>query len=384
MEEIYLDNHSATRPHSCVVDQMASFLKNYWAASSSPHRLGEQSQLPLVTSINKLYDLIGVGDSDLFYFSSSGPEAIAQVFFSTYLSHVKETGRTHFVATDLEEAPILLCMKRMEKFGCSAKTLPVNSFGQITKEILEEGLRARSALLSFSWANGLTGVIHPLGDLAEVCKKKEVLLHVDASNMIGKHYFRFQDLGVDIMTFDGTLLHAPRGSAGTFVKAGSPFSPFALGASTEPVAALLAIAESVEISMHNFDHVCTETARLRDKLEKNIARALPEVLFPFSEAERLPNTTVMCFPGVVNEALLYLLNNKGVFASMGGGQFQKLSHLLQLCKIEKALSFGALSFSLSFETTESQVNKASEIIIDCYRNLKSHSGSLTRVVSDAS
>jgi hypothetical protein len=57
MEEIYLDNHSATRPHTCVVDQMASFLKNYWAASSSPHRLGEQSQLPLVTSINKLYDL---------------------------------------------------------------------------------------------------------------------------------------------------------------------------------------------------------------------------------------------------------------------------------------------------------------------------------------
>ena len=384
MEEIYLDNHSATRPHGTVVDQMASFLKTYWAATSSPHRLGEQSHLPLVTSINKLYDLLGVGDSDLFYFSSSGPEAIAQVFFSTYLSHVKETGRTHFVATDLEEAPVLLSMKRMEKFGCSAKTLPVNSFGQLTKEILEEGLRMRSALLSFSWANGLTGVIHPLADLAEVCKKKEVLLHVDASNMIGKHYFRFQDLGVDIMTFDGTLLHAPRGSAGTFVKGGSPFSPFALGVSCEPVAALLSLAESVELSMQNFDHVCTETARLRDKLEKNIARALPEVVFPFREAERLPNTTVMCFPGVVNESLLFLLNNKGVYASMGGGQFQKLSHLLQLCKIEKELSFGSLSFSLSFETTEDEVNKASEIIIDCYRKLKSHSSSLTRAVSDAS
>jgi len=384
MEDIYLDNHSATRPHTSVVDQMASFQKEYFAATLSPHRLGQQCHLPLVTSVSKLYDLLGASDNDAFYFSSSGAEAIAEVYISTYMSHVKETGRTHFMATDLEEAPFLLSMKRMEKFGCSAKTLPVNSFGQLSKDLLEESLRQRSALLSLSWANGLTGVIHPLEDIAEICRKKEVLLHVDVSTMIGKHFFRFQDLSADFLTFDGALFHAPRGSAGTFVKAGAPFSPIALGASSEPTASLLALAESLEIATHNFDHVCTETARLRDRLENNIQRALPEVKIPFALAERLPNTSVLCFPGVVNEALLYLLSSKGVYATMGGGQFQKLSHILTLCKIEKALAMGSLSFSLSFETTEEQVDKASEIIIECYKKLRGFSGSLIQEASNAS
>lgn len=369
MEEIYLDNHSASHPSASIVDQMASFLKSYWASSSSPHRLGQECHLPLATSLAKIYDLIGSAEDDAFYFSNSGAEAIAEVFISVYLTHVKETGRTHFVATDLEEAPCLLSLKRMEKFGCTAKTLPVNHFGQLTKEALEEGLRPRSALLSLSWASGLTGVIHPLEDLAEVCKKKEVLLHVDASTILGKHFFRFQDLKVDFLTFDGSLLHAPRGSAGTFVKAGVAFNALSQGNASHPVAALLALAEALELSMQNFDHVCTETARLRDRLESNIKVAIPDAILPFKEAERLSNTSVICFPGVVNEALLYLLNQKGVYASMGGGQFQKLSHILGLCKVEKALALGGLSFSLSYETTEEQVDKASEIIIESYKKL---------------
>lgn len=374
MEEIYLDNHSASRPSASIVEQMASFLKGYWASSSSPHRLGQECHLPLATLLAKIYDLVGAAENDAFYFNSSSAEAIAEVFISVYLTHVKETGRTHFVATDLEEAPCLLSLKRMEKFGCSAKTLPVNGFGQLTKEVLEEGLRPRSALLSLSWANGLTGVIHPLEDLAEVCKRKEVLLHVDASTILGKHFFRFQDLQVDFLTFEGSLLHAPRGCAGTFVKSGIDFNPLAQGNASQPIATLLALAEGLDLSMQNFDHVCTETARLRDRFEHQIKQALPEVFIPFAEAERLSNTSVICFTGVVNEALLYLLNQKGVYASMGGGQFQKLSHILGLCKVEKSRALGGLSFSLSYETTEEQVDKASEIIVESYKKLLAYCG----------
>ena len=73
------------------------------------------------------------------------------------------------------------------------------------KEILEEALRPRTSLVSLSWANGLTGVIHPVADLAEACQAKGVCLHVDASYAIGKHYFRFEDLNIDYLTFDGSF-----------------------------------------------------------------------------------------------------------------------------------------------------------------------------------
>jgi cysteine desulfurase len=377
MDEIYLDNHSSTRPDSSILDQMRMMQQEYWPASSSPYRSGQQAFLPLISSIGKLYDLLGTEENDGFYFSPSGAEAISQVFFSTYLSRVKETGRTHFLSTDLDEAPFLLSLKKMEQFGCTGKTLPVNHFGQLTKEILEESLRPRSALLAFSWANGLTGVIHPLDDIAKACRSKDILLHVDVSNMIGKSFFRFQDLGVNFLTFDGSLVHAPRGSAGIIVQANTPFIPFSVGESSEPIAPLISLVEAVELASHNFDHLCTETARLRDRLEQNIIGALPNCVAPFSAAERLPNTSVLSFPGVFNEALLYLLNSKGVSATIGGGRFQKLSHILHLCKQERQICQGSISFSLSYETSQAEVDRASEIIVDSFKKLRSYSEGLT-------
>lgn len=378
MREIYLDNHSATRPSEELLDQMRSMLSTYWASSTSPYAEGQIGYLPLVASLRKLYELMGACDADHFYFSSSAAEAVDQVFLSTYISHAKQTGRTHFYAAGVEEAPIMLAAQKMEKMGCTAKTLAVNSFGQITKQILEENLRPRAAMLSISWASGLTGVIHPLHDIIEICKQKDVLLHVDASSMIGKSFFRFEDLQVDFMTFDASVFHGPRGCAGSFVKAFSPFCPHIAKQPSEPIAQICTLAEAMELAAEQFDRVCTETARLRDRLEANISAALPNVFMPFKEAERLPTTSVICFPGVVNEALLYHISSKGVLATMGGGSFQKLSHILELCGVDRLLSLGSLSFTLSYQTTQQEIDEASEIIISAYKSLQAMGGYLSQ------
>ncbi|MBM3208220.1 MAG: aminotransferase class V-fold PLP-dependent enzyme, partial [Chlamydiae bacterium] len=328
-----------------------------------------QNNLPLFTSKKKVYDLLGAAENDGLYLSSNGPEAVFQVFYSAYVNHVKETGRTHFLATDMEDATILYSLKRMEKFGCSSKVIPVNQYGQLTKEILEQNLRPRSAMMSISWANNLTGVIHPLEDIAEVCKSKQVLLHVDCSSIIGKSYFRYEDMQVDFLTFDGSLFHDPLGSGAVVSKWSLPFTPFNPCPGFESVSKMLSLAETLEIASENFDHVCTETARLRDRLEKNVKDQIGDVVIPFAEVHRLPNVSVMCFPGVFNESLLYLLNSQGVYASMGGGKYQKISHILHLCQFDKNISQSALSFCLSHETTQQQVDKASQIIVDCYKKL---------------
>lgn len=373
MHEIYLDNHTATKPHDQLVDQMAIFLKSYWASPSSPHRLGQQGYLPSLTSIRKLYDLIGACEGDSFYLHSSLSDAVSDVLLSTYQSLVKESGKSHFYTSEIEDSHFLLMMKKMDAFGCSLKTLKVNRFGQLTKQSLEEGLRPRAAMLSLTWANGLTGVIHPIEDIIEVCKKKQVMIHLDVSSVVGKHYFRFEDLAVDYLTLDGSLIHAPKGSVGTFAKMISPLTPFALDSSTENTCALLSLAESLELAAQNFDHLCTETARLRDRFESSLLSLIPDIVIPFAEAERLPNTSVICFDKLSNEALLYLLNTKGIYASIGGGRYQKLSHILQVFGIDKRLAFGSMSFSLSSFTTEEEIDTACQLIADCVKELRNRS-----------
>ena len=67
-----------------------------------------------------------------------------------------------------------------------------------------------------------------------------------------------------------------------------------------------------------------ETARLRNQFEESINRAIPEASILFQETERLPNVSVIAFPGVTSELLAFHLAQQDVFASFGGGRHQKL------------------------------------------------------------
>ncbi len=269
-------------------------------------------------------------------------------------------------------------MQRMEEWGCATKLLVVNNQGQITKEMLLQAIKPRTGLLSISWAQALTGVIHPIADLAEVCKEKNIALHVDASHVIGKLYFRLNDLSIDYFTFDGNLIHAPQGTGGLVTRKNTPFAPLVVGDDRTPGAEMAALAEALLKSARACDHMCLEAARLRDKLERGIAHSISDAVIFFEDVRRLPNCTSMGFPGISGEALLYLLHLSGVYASIGGGQQQRLSHVLIASGIDFALAESALSFSLSFNTTEKEIDYAIEMIVACVCRLRECSSQIVR------
>lgn len=369
VSKAYLDHHTATRPFSTSIEAMLPFFHDHWGSTTAPHQMGQELFPALEQSLESILDVLGAKDEDRFYFFSSGGEAIGQLYQSHYFDHIRNSGKNHIVTTNIEEAPVLMSLKRLEELGCGGKILPVNPQGQLTKEVLDEALRPRTSLVSISWANGLTGVIHPIADLAEACHAKDVRLHVDASYVIGKTYFRFEDLNIDFLTFEGSLLHAPKGTAGLIVKEKTLFShPISSMAGT-PVGQVAALAQALEEGRSMFDHLCLETARLRDKLEKGIQEGFPEAVVLFQKAERLPNCCAIAFPGIIGDALLFLLNRKGIYASLGGGHCQKLSHVLVACGIDEMLAQCALSFSLSFETQEEEIDYAIKTIVECAQKL---------------
>ena len=376
---VYLDNHTVTRPFPSAVEELLVFFREHWGSTASPHQMGQE----LFPALNKNTEIIlaslGAQPGDRFYFFSSSAEAISHLYLSHYFDSIRHTGKNHILTTNIEEASVLMSLKRLEELGCTGKILPVNAQGQLTKDVLDEALRPRVSLLSLSWANGLTGVVHPIADLAEVCRARDMRIHVDASYVIGKFYFRFVDLPIDFLTFDGSLLHAPKGTAGLLVKEKALFSPPFSSMMGVPVGGIAALAEALERGASMFDLVCLETSRLRDKLEKGILRGFPEAKVVLSLADRLPNSTAIIFPGVVSDALLFLLHRKGVYASLGGGHCQKLSHILNACSIDDVLAQCGLSFSLSYETKEEEIDYAIETIVECAHKFKELSGKLIEV-----
>jgi len=377
-KDIYLDNSSVTRPSDWAVSKMLPFFTENWGTPSAPHQKGQELIPAIAESLRAIFTLLGAQDNDEFVFTSSAAEGINQVVLSTYLNETLPHGKNHFITTAMDEAPAMMAIGRLDKFGCVSSLIHGTSKGHITPESLAETLSPRTALVALSWANGLTGVIQPVAEIAKLCHLRGIALHLDATHILGKLFFHLEELKPSFITFDGDRLHAPQGTGGLYIKAGTKCSPLITGgieqgglrAGPMNVAGCAALGVAAQEVYDQRDLLCTETARLRDRLETGILQASSECQVFFHDQERVPHITAMGFEGIVNEALLYALNRKGVYASIGGGSFQQIGYVLKACGIPEIIGNTALSFSLSRETTDDDIDRAIEIVADCVKQLR--------------
>lgn len=376
VNRIYLDNHTTTRPFKEALDKWLSLSKTCWGSLACPHQMGQDLYEETNNSLKSLYSSLGALENDSFYLTSGSAENSLQIFFSHYLESIRDTGKNHFLISSLEEAPSILALNRLESFGCFGKMIPVNNYGHLDMTAFKQALTPKTSFVSLSWANGLTGVIQPLDEITTICQEKEITLHIDVSTALGKLFFRFQDLACDFITFDGEKIHAPKAVGGIFVKDKVIFSPIISHTPYHNIPALCALKVAIDKTYEQLDFMGTEIARLRDKLEKTLQEHLPDITIFFKDSHRLPHVTAISFPGAHHEALLFLLHRQGVYASMGGGFSQRLSHLLKNGGISDYLSLCALSFSLSYDTTEEEIDHAAHVIISSVKKLKNCSNHL--------
>lgn len=385
MKRIYLDNQTTARPSQAVVKEMTPFFRERWGTIAAPHSLGQELFPAMEASLNALYKLLGAKDEDTILFTSSGAESVNHLIWSTYYDVTRHTGKNQFITSQIDEAPTIMSMGKLEELGCVIKLVDVNREGQASAKVIMEAITPRTALVSLSWANGMTGVIQPVNEIAAVCKSRGILLHLDATHVLGKLFIDLQDLPADFISFNGEQIHAPKGTGALYIRSGLRLSPLIAGGSEQAglrggsfsMANLAGLGKAAEEAVENQDLLCTEVARLRDKFEEEILKQLPDAVVFFKESDRLPNCSTICFPGVANDALLFLLNQKGVFASFGGGNFQKINLILAACGIDETLALSALHFSLSRDTTEEEIDQAVQRIGASVMQLKTLSKSLS-------
>jgi cysteine desulfurase len=297
-------------------------------------------------------------------------------------------GKNQFITAATDEAPAIMSIGRLEQFSCLGKMAPVNPQGQVTAHAIAETLTPRTALVSLSWANGLTGVINPIEEIAALCNDRGVRLHLDATHTLGKLFFQSGDIPGHFISFNGDNLHAPKGTGGLFIKGDLKCSPFIVGgveqaghrAGSFNIAGLAALGEAAREALDARDLVCTEVARLRSHFEAGVLEAVPDSMVFFQDVERVPNSKAIAFPGISNEALLYTLNRGGVYGSIGGGSYQQIGLLLMASGIEECVAHSSVSFSLSRETTEEQIDQAIDIIAEAVQRLRKVSQQLVKEV----
>ena len=303
------------------------------------------NQVESATSLKQeIAKLLGGSSEDCFVFAQSGKDVTNKLFLGTYLDLVRDTGRTHFLTDG--RAVTGLAAHNLEKLGCRISSLQKNDPGVIAPETLESEIRARTSLVSVAWADPLTGVIQPIALLAKVCAEKGVLLHVDASAALGATLCSQRS---DFLSFEGGALGGPQGAAGVLVRSDSlvqidedEVNPELLGS----------LASSLRSVIAHRDHLLTETARLKRKFEEGLLAHLPDVSVLFGESERVPHICAIAFGGVHKEMLHFLLGRKGIHASAAYPDHE------------------VLSFTLTHETTEEEIDAALEEIVAAVKKLR--------------
>lgn len=375
---IYLDNNTITRPSEQAVAKMLPFLMEQWGTPSQPHMIGQQLYPAVDEALRGIYALVGAKESDDIIFTSGSAEGTNHVIFSTYFDVTTHTGKNQFITSAVDEAPSIIAMGRLEQLSSVVKLAPVDSNGRVTAQAIAETMTPRTALVSISWANGLTGVINPIEEIAALCQERGVRLHLEASHVLGRIFFDWEDVPAHFLTFSGDSIHAPSGTGGLFIRHDVKCSPFILGgidqgghrAGSYSLAGLVALGQAAIEAIDMRDLLCTEVARLRGKFEDGIAKAVPSSVIFFRDQERLPQTTAIGFPGVTNESLLHALNREGIYASIGGGAYQQIGLILEASGVDPLLAHSAISFSLSRETTEDEIDRAIPVIAGCVEKLQ--------------
>jgi cysteine desulfurase len=377
-ERINLDSITSCEPSASAIRAMLPFFETHWGSLSSPHALGQELLPEVEKSLKAIYGLAKVSEDDLFVFTSSGQEAVTQVVQSVYRSVSRKHGKNHFVTSCLDEAASILAISRLEEDGCVLRMAHVTKNGYVTKDTIADCITPRTALVSLSWGSALTGVFQHVDEVADLCKQRGILLHLDITHVLGKVFLDTAHIPWNYLTFNGVQLHAPQGTGGLFIKKGAPISPIIFGdkdliqmrGGSMNVPLLSALGQAAEEMKQNQNLYSIEVARLRNMFEQKIQEGCPEAKVLFKDEERLPHCSTIAFPGVKSELLLFELNRKQIFANMGGGTYQQIELVLSASHIDPILAKCALSFSLSKNTTEQQVTSAAQIIQEIILKLR--------------
>jgi cysteine desulfurase len=384
MNIIYMDNNATTRVAPEVVEALMPFLTDDYF---NPSSLYEPAHIPAeaITKARKtVAKLLGNARPPEILFTSCATESNNTAVFGTIAAN---PDRRHIITTGVEHPAIFSVGEDLQRRGIDVDFIPVDADGQIDRVEFVRALRSDTLMVSVMHANNETGIIFPVEELSRITKETDesIIFHTDATQTVGKLPIdlRGSFKHVDLLSFSGHKLHAPKGIGALYIRRGTRCRPFLLGghqedgrrAGTENVAFIVGLARALEIAMERHDEDEPRILAMRDRLEKELVARIPYLEVNGGNSPRLSNTLNVACHFIEGEGILYQLSAQGICASSGSactsGSLEP-SHVLRAMHVPFSAVHGSVRFSLSRYNTEAEVDKVIEVfpgIVDSLRRL---------------
>src|SRR5262249_44552622 len=369
---VYLD-HAATTP--MLPEAIAAMTEElaHTGNPSSLHNAGRRARRVVEESREQVAQAFGARPSDAVL-TSAGPEADNLAVKGLYWARQGGAGsRRRILATAIEHHAVLDSVHWLaEHQGAQVDWLPVDSAGLLSPETLRAAIEldpASVALVSVMWANNEVGAIQPVAELAAVASEHGIPFHTDAVQAAGQLPVDLAASGAAALTITGHKLGGPVGAGALLLVRGEEPVPVLHGGGQErdvrsgtlDAAAIKAFAVAVETVTSRQDGHAARLRRLRDDLIERVRVAVPDAILngPAPGEHRLPGNAHFSFPGCEGDALLMLLDARGVACSTGSActaGVAEPSHVLLAMGADHARARGSLRFSLGWTSTDADID----------------------------
>ena len=367
---VYADNAATTRVSKAALDAMLPYFTEVYGNPSSLHSFGQEAKEALENARERIAGHLGCQAREV-YFTSGGTEA-DNMAIRTAAALGARKGKRHIISTAFEHHAVLHTLKKLEKEGFEITLLDVQEGHNITADQVKAALREDTCLVTTMFANNEIGSVLPIREIGAVCKEAGVIFHTDAVQAVGHLPIHVKNDNIDMLSLSGHKFHGPRGVGALYIRRGiAPANIIEGGGQergkrpgTENLPGIMGMAAALDEAMAGLEESTAKVTALRDKLIEGLGK-IPHCVLNGDPVDRLPGNVSFCFEGIEGEALLLLLDAKGVCASSGSactsGSLDP-SHVLLAIGRPHEIAHGSLRLSLSDENTAEEMDHILKVV----------------------
>ena len=377
--KIYVDNAATTKMSKTAIEAMLPYMAEEYGNPSSLHSVGQRANEALTDARARIAKVLNCEPREIT-FTSGGSEADNQAILSAAWMGARK-GKKHIVSTAFEHHAVLHTLDKLAKEGFEITLLDVHENGLVTADEVRKAIRPDTCLVTIMFANNEIGTIQPIAEIGAVCKELGVLFHTDAVQAAGHLHIDVKAQNIDMLSLSAHKFHGPKGIGVLYARKGIFLVNLIEGgaqergkrAGTENIPAIMGVAAALEEACANIDVNAAKLTKLRDRLIEGLAK-IPHSALNGDSVQRLPNNVSFCFEGIEGEAMLLLLDDKGVYASSGSactsGSLDPSHVLLAIGRVHD-VAHGSLRLSLSEENTEEEIDYIIEAVAEVVAYLRS-------------
>ncbi len=372
--ELYLDHNSTSPITDSVAQAVKPFILSEFGNPSSKNNVfGVRAADALEHARAHVAALIGASTENIV-FTSGGTESCFAGIGGVFRASPE---KRHLIISAVEHPAVLETAEYLAAVSDIETTIiPVDRNGEIDLEQLSAAIRPDTGLISVMYANNETGIILPLPEVVAIARKRNVPVHTDAVQAVGKLPVRFGELGVDLLSLSAHKFGGLKGAGVLAIREGLRWEAVVKGGGqergrrggTEAVPAIVAMGEAARARKHQLDTgAMLALVGLRDFFEDILVERIPDVCITGAKSPRLPNTSSVRIHGTVAQELLQLLAVRGVIVSAGSACHTtnvKPSHVLRAMGISTPDCISTLRFSFGLELSREAVMHLVDILCE--------------------